>query len=810
MQRAAFLTPTRFLALYLAIVLLLAGVASAATSYKVLHQFNDFPHGRAPYWLLADAAGNLYGTAQITTDGQDIVYKLSPNGHGGWTETILYTFTTPTTIIALAFDSAGNLYGTANEASSLVFELSPSSTGPWTEKVIYTFTTYVGGFCGGIVFDAAGNLYSCTSASFAPYYGTVFELRPSSGSWTEKTLYTFTGGADGGEPEGTISFDSVGNLYGTAAIGGYAKNGVAYELSPSSGVWTETVLYNFTGGVDGGEPYGGLIFDAAGNFYGTTAIGGAAKCSTSGGCGTVFKLSQGASGQWTENVLYTFGNSTPFYGVGPSSLTMDSNGNLYGTTYSGGDQKCSDGCGEVFELSPSAGGSWTETTLHTFTATNGDGYAPGSGAVLGAAGQLFGTTFGGGATNDLYGTVYELTPNGGGQWTENIIQKFASVDVVAPWTNLITDASANLYGVAAAGGTFTSGGIYKFVPSSGNSWKDQVIYSIQSPVELASAELVMDSAGNLYGTTEVGGLYGGGTVFELSLSGGGWSSKTIFNFNTGSGGNQPGSGLAIDKAGNLYGTTLLGGAYALGTAFELNPTGSTWNYTVIHDFSGSPNDGVKPAASMIVDQSGNLYGTTEYGGSESCSKGCGTVFELSPGSGGTWTETFLYLFTATGGRHPLDALITDEAGNLYGTTNSGGIINKTCGSAGCGTVFELSPNSDGTWTETQLYAFQGGSKDGATPFASLTIDQSGNLYGTTYAGGISGAGVCLTGCGTIFELSPDSNGGWTEKVLHFFSNSGGDGTSPYGGLTFGSGGALYGTTIGGGAVGEGVFFGIIP
>ncbi len=300
------------------------------------------------------------------------------------------------------------------------------------------------------------------------------------------------------------------------------------------------------------------------------------------------------------------------------------------------------------------------------------------------------------------------------------------------------------------------------------------------------AGLIRDSAGNLYGTTAGGGIgYGYGTVFELAPDG---TETVLYAFTGGSDGNDPTAGLIKDKAGNLYGTTAFGGAHHDGTVFKLAPDGTE---TVLHAFT-SGADGADPFAGLIKDKAGNLFGTTDFGGGTS---GKGTVFKLAPDG----TETVLHAFTGgNDGDDPIGGLIKDSAGNLYGVTALGGTAD--CGGTGCGTVFEIAPDG----TKTVLYAFTGGS-DGAGPSASLIRDSAGNLYGTTQGGGGTSCSDGY-GCGTIFELAPDG----TETVLYAFTG-GSDGANPFtAGLIRDKAGNLYGTTDFGGPLGEGVVFRLAP
>jgi hypothetical protein len=321
-----------------------------------------------------------------------------------------------------------------------------------------------------------------------------------------------------------------------------------------------------------------------------------------------------------------------------------------------------------------------------------------------------------------------------------------------------------------------------------------------------NAGLISDGLGNLYGTTPGGGTYG--TVFKLiPLAGGQWGEQIIHYF-TGADGSGPQAGLVMDHHGNLYGTTSGGGNYNQGVAFQLRPVSGGWTFAVLHNFNfdGVNNfDGARPYAKLRLDKKGNLYGTTEFGGTGPCSyfgpasfpkgqipSGCGTVFKLSPHPDGTWSEKILYNFQGgSDGGLPFAGLVFDPKGNLYGTTSSGGGgSNRSCGNyydTGCGVVFSLSHSTTGNWVENVLYTFTG-LGDGAGPTAGLVFDKVGNLYGTT-----AGAGP-LAANSTVFQLSPSSAGPWTETTLFSFPNDGSNGYSPLGGVIFDAVGSLYGTT----------------
>jgi uncharacterized repeat protein (TIGR03803 family) len=330
------------------------------------------------------------------------------------------------------------------------------------------------------------------------------------------------------------------------------------------------------------------------------------------------------------------------------------------------------------------------------------------------------------------------------------------------------------------------------------------------------AGVILDQAGNLYGTTWMGGPKGSGTVFELTHnSDGSWSESVLYDFcslTNCSDGSGPSSGLIFDQAGNLYGATQGGGgASGGGTVFKLTPNGDgSWSESVLYNFCSltSCTDGARPYASLIFDQAGNLYGTTLTGGNLSpCGGyGCGVVFKLAPNSDGTWTESVLHTFCSLGGcrdgEKPTAGVIFDGAGNLYGTTELGG--NPTqCGGTGCGLVYQLTPGSGGSWTESVLHSFCSLSGcGGINPLGGVILDQGGNLYGTAVLGGKGHEGV-------VFQLTPQSGGSWNEKVLHRFTG-GIDGAAPYAGVIFDAAGNLYGTTLEGGRGDAGVVFKLAP
>ena len=390
-----------------------------------------------------------------------------------------------------------------------------------------------------------------------------------------------------------------------------------------------------------------------------------------------------AQGQHQFNLLHAFGGGKDGAGVW-DSVAFDSRGNAYGTTSGGGDY----GHGIVFQLRLTSKGKWSETVIHSFPDSPEDGQGPLGGVVFGADGTFYGTTEGGGGGYE-YGTVYEMarTPQG---WKETVLHRFGRRDQAgSPWGNLVMDEQRNLFGAAYA-------------------------------------------------------------AFELSPGPKGWTESILHVFN---GDNGDGLGAVAgpirDTAGNLYGTTMYGGggpicADGCGTVWELEPSanddasgGKAWKEVILHRFGFSADDGAFPSLGQLaMDGDGNTYGAAGGG-----KLPYGVVFRLArvtDGSSVKWRETILYNFTGgADGNGPGGGVILDNAGNLYGTTIAGG--------NGNGVVFELSPQTDGSWQYTLLHTFDG--SDGSQPDANLTLGPDGKLYGTTATGGANGGGV-------VFQLTP--------------------------------------------------------
>ena len=386
-----------------------------------------------------------------------------------------------------------------------------------------------------------------------------------------------------------------------------------------------------------------------------------------------------------------------------------------------------------------------------------DGAEPTSGLTPDAAGNLYGTTFEGDA---LTGTVYKLTKkNSSWVLVPLYLFPYQGSGGSIPYARVIIGNNGTLYGTAAFGGNLQgcSGGCGtvfnlrpspSFPPTPLSPWIETPIYRFggSDGANPVGADLIFDQAGSIYGTTYNGGAgscYGGcGTVYKLTPSDGSWTESVLYSFAQGGDGQHPWGGVTFDQSGNLYGTTVFGGAYGEGSIYELTPAGSGWTETILYSFTGG-TDCANPYAGVIFDQAGNLYGATV---AEGAGNG-GTAFELTP-SGGSWTFNLLYSFTGAGGQFsagPIANLAFDSAGNLYGTTHGDGAYTH-------GSVFKLTPGSDG-WIHTSLYDFTGGT-DGGYPRSSILFDNNGNMYGTAAGGGTGDPDRCYGACGVIFEITP--------------------------------------------------------
>ena len=665
----------------------------------------------------------------------------------------------------VVLDAQGDLYGTTENGGAAndgtVFEIAAGSN---TITTLASFSGTNGANPSGLVLDAQGDLYGTTEAGGANGDGTVFEI--AAGSNTITTLASFDG-TNGEAPVGSPVLDAQGNLYGTTNGGGAANDGTVFEIAAGSNTITTIASFN---GTNGEYPLAGVVLDTQGNLYGTTEYGG------DNGDGTVFEIAAGS------NTITTIASFNSTNGAMPSgSLVMDAQGDLYGTTNGGGDN----GDGTVFEIA--AGSNTTITTLASFDGTNGE--YPLAGVVMDAQGNLYGTTSSGGAAND--GTVFEIAA--GSNTITALASFNSSINGANPQTGVVMDAQGNLYGTTSIGGANGSGTVFEVAKGSntittlasfnstnsavsGNlSW---IPFGTQDPGDTSiwPTSLVLDAQGNLYGTTFYGGANDDGTVFEVVK--GSNTITTLASFN-GTNGANPAGGLVLDAQSNLYGTTWTGGTInedygpnGDGTVFEVAKGSNT--ITTLAAFNGT--NGMEPVGSLAMDAQGNLYGTTWTGGANifgtvfEVAKGSNTitdlagfnggsqlypsgvvmdgqgnlygttsgrdydgggVFELAKGSNTVTTIASFAAFHGTAGVGPFCGVVLDAQGDLYGTT-------EYSGDNGDGTVFEIAAGSN---TITALASFNGTSQ--LYP-SGVVLDGQGNLYGTTENGGVANDG-------TVFE-----------------------------------------------------------
>ncbi|MGA2588928.1 MAG: choice-of-anchor tandem repeat GloVer-containing protein [Bryobacteraceae bacterium] len=385
---------------------------------------------------------------------------------------------------------------------------------------------------------------------------------------TTQVIYSFAGDEDGEYTDTELAIDGAGNLYGTSVQGGDFSSGTVFQLAPSGSSWVHTVLYSFEGEADGGEPYKGVTLDAEGNLYGTAGVGG----------------------------LY----------VGPCIDT---------------------GCGVVYKLTNS-GGTWTQTVIHSFTGGH-DGFGPGAGVTVDRHGNILGMTPTGGAYG--FGIVYQLHPNGDGTYTERVIHTFTggADGLGGSPGRLAVDAAGNVFGLSTAGGANGNGDVFELSPTQTGEWNVTVLYAFlgEPGSGFPYGALVADAQGNLYGTTYYAGANDLGTVYRLSRRNGVWRETGIYSFQGGRDGAGPLSTLVAAADGNLYGTTSEGGAGCnCGTIFKLTLTDSGVTYGVAHRFKGPP-DGAYVYNGMVADSTGtNLYGATVHGGVS----GEGAIYRFTP------------------------------------------------------------------------------------------------------------------------------------------------------------------------------------
>jgi uncharacterized repeat protein (TIGR03803 family) len=673
----------------------------------------------------------------------------------------------------LISDSNGNLYGTtlhggtSNDGTLFEWVKSTGST-----VILANFSADTGSHpWGTLIADSNGDLFGTTNAGGAFRYGTIFEWVKSTGLLRVLTSFTISTGV---EPAAGLIEDNSGYLYGTTSGLGPGSAGTLFELVKNTNTITILANFNWT---NGATPQGQLIADSNGNLFGTTSGGG-----TNNG-GTLFEWVKSSG---ALSVRANFDSTTGAYPYG--KLVSDSSGNLYGTTQQGG----TNNSGTIFKWTASTG---TISTLATFSGSTGT--SPDAGLVMDGSGNLYGTAAYGGSSG--HGAVFEWVKSSG---TLTALASFTGAGGSLPMADLLADSNGNLFGTTTYGGASDQGTVFEWNKSTG-TLLDLADFGYSSAAN-PHAPVLMDGNGNLFGTTQSGGPYGDGTLFEWVKNTGTLSILGVFN---GANGADPSAGLVEDSSGNLFGTTSGTDPYYYGTLFEwvkstntitvlanlsyplgdllqdssgniFGTTNSTifeWNISTgilstLASFQSSNAAG--PRGSLVEDGSGNLYGVTVGGGSG----GGGTIYEWVKSTG---TISILANFDGTNGYNPVGGLIADTNGNLFGAADSGG-------TNGRGTLFEWVKNT-GTLSVLANFDFSNGSN----PDGALLEDSAGNLFGAASWGGMNNNPGYFSG--TIFEWVKATG---TLSVLAGFQGT--DGQTPLSGLVADSSGNLFGTTYVGG------------
>ena len=740
-----------------------SGSSGAGFSQGILKSFvspaND-PVGA----LVKGADGNYYGTAfGGGPGGNGTIFRMaSTSDH---TVTTLHAFsgadgTAPDAALVLASDGA--LYGTAlvggTQNAGTIFRITQAGTF----TLLRSMATAEGSDLRSALVQnpADGLLYGTAHLGGANGKGSVFKIS-TAGAFT--LLHSFTGGTGGGEsPRAGVIRASDGNFYGTTEFGGSNNAGTVFRVTPAG---TFTLLHSFVT-TDGSDPRSALVQASDGNLWGTTFTGGA------NGFGTVFKMT-------TAGVLTTVYHFTGTDGSGPRAAPIQAaDGKLYGTTSTGG----ASGKGTVYSVTlagtftslvsldsslgarPIAGvledsanpgtfygatadagtanggtlfkvvvsGSLVGTSVaHTFGGDVADGAYPAAGLKRGPDGLFYGTTRFGGSNN--FGTVFRLNANG----TLTTLHAFNNSDGAFPIGGVVFDSAGNLYGATANGGASLLGTVFRI--SAAGAFAS--LYSFSgSDGSFAASALLVGSDGNLYGTTATGGANNLGTIFKVTTPAGTPTLTTLRSLAIADGDFPYSAALVEGADGNLYGTTEGGGTNGVGVVFRISKTGT--GFAVLHSFTDNP-DGAYPDAALVLAADGNFYGTTYGGGANNT----GTLFRINPSNS---AYAVLHSFSDSEGANPFAALIQATDGNFYGTTQNGG-------SNGSGTAFRFTPGS-GAVSLVQNF----GGQSGEGPRAALVQDTDGSFLGTTESGGSADAGV-------VFRISPvvtSSDGGGGGGVVN--------------------------------------------
>jgi uncharacterized repeat protein (TIGR03803 family) len=693
-QKANGLIVSMFVVVNLVVMLGFAQVGQSQVTYEELHAFTQ--DGSTPSAGLVQASnGNLYGTTQNGGRfGVGTVYKITTGG----SLTLLHSFDCNNTAdgcnpaAGLIQASDGNLYGTTQNGGTFnagtVYKITTG--GSFTLLHSFDCNSATDGCVptAGLIQASDGNLYGTTQSGGTFSQGTIYKIT-TGGAFTLLHSFDCNSATDGCIPQAGLIQANDTNLYGTTQQGGAFGQGTVYKIT-TGGAFTP--LHSFDCSTEGCAPFARLIQASDGNLYGTTQGGG-----TFNG-GTVFKITTGGA----STLLHSFDCSSADGCLPLAGLIQASDTNLYGTTLNGG----TFGGGTVFKIT--TGGAFAP--LHSFDCST-DGCQPTAGLIQASDGNLYGTTQVGGASS-AQGTAYKITT--GGSFT--VLFVFG----LEPWNSaagLIQASDGNFYGTTQSGGAFGLGTVYKV--TTGGIFT--LLHSFDCSVDgcFPVGRLMQASDGNLYGTTPNGGAFGGGTVYKIT-TGGSFTLLHSFDCNNTADGCSPfAEGLIQASDSNLYGTTQSGGAFNRGTVYKITTGGA---FTLLYSFDCTTTSSCQPLAGVIQASDGNLYGTTQGGGTF----GGGTVFKITTGGAFTPLQSF---DCSTDGCQLAAGLIQASDGNLYGTTQLGGAF-------GVGTAYKITTGG----AFTSLHSFDC-STDGCQPFAGLIQASDGNLYGTTPIGRAKGGGV---------------------------------------------------------------------
>jgi uncharacterized repeat protein (TIGR03803 family) len=724
--------------------------------------------------LVEGGDGSFYGTTSTGgTGGFGTIFKITPAG----VMTTLAEFSgngstnkgaRPAGGLILAQD--GNFYGTTAKGGAgdlgTIFKMTPAGSVTTLVEFTGNGVTNKGSLPYAALTQAPdGTFHGTTSRGGAGNFGTVFAMTAGG---TLTTLVEFTGNAGsfrGSFPYGGVIRGTDGRFYGTTARGGALGDGTVFRWT-APGTFETLVDFTDTGATaKGASPYAALTQGPDGNFYGTTANGGANNC------GTVFRVTP--AGDLLTLATLT-GNGATNRGASPeSALVLGADGKFYGTTFGGG----TGNFGTLFRIATDG----TLTTLASFTGKAGDaaGAMPEAALVRGTDGSFYGATFHGGASDA--GTIFKLTTSGANPVLSTLFEFSGPNSGAYFQAGLVHANDGNFYGTTAGNGVFGKGTIFKLTPAG--ALTTLVEFTGNGAANKGTspyAALIQAGDGNLYGTTAAGGANDLGTIYKVTTSG---VLTTLVEL-TGNGatkkGASPDAALVQGLDGKLYGTTSRGGAGDLGTVFAVT-TGGAFTTLVEFTGNGAGNKGAFPYTALIQDAGGILYGTTSKGGG----KNLGTAFSLTTGG----TLTTLAEFADDGltkkGAYPEAPLAFGVDGNLYGTTATGGVT-------GNGTLFKLTKGG----ALTTLFEFSGaaGAHPGTFPQAVLAPGSDGNFYGATGFGGAAGFG-------TVLRVTP--GGVQTTLAAPVYNAVTKPGLYPQAGLALGGDGNFYGTTLGGGSFGIG-------